>query len=452
VVLELPPQVSLLTPILPSDVELNPEDFVSGLDGTGISVVFWTPPAAQPGIQEVALRFTGNGAACTRQTSCYRFAMTQSVTVDVADGAVADVKDFVADESVVVSFVEVPVLETIGEKPVQLLCDGRVYNVSYIVKESNPPRGVTKEVTGDIGTVPEPESLVEQISDESAVTVTYKEIPVLTTMQDYPVTLVLTDAYGNTTELTSVIHAIPGKNAPHFSGLAPLYITIGDTISYKNGVAAEDLQDGVITFTVDASGVNQNQTGHYLAYYTATDVDGNKTIVPREIVVQDVNQAAAEKIARQVLKLIIKADMTRDEQIRAVHQFTRYSVQFVGSSNKDSIWHAAYEGFTTGKGDCYTYYAINRILFDLLEIENLEVARVGGNSNHWWNLVLFEDGLYYHVDSCPRAIDVSGVNAEKMTDTDLQTYTNDSRVAARRANYYVYDSSLPEYEGINIAP
>ena len=451
--LELPQSVSVEELVRPVSWNLKAEEFVSGLEGTGISVELAENPAAQPGSQTVTLRFSQGELSCLRRTACYRFAMEQSVMVDVADGAVADVKDFVADGAVEISFDgEVPALDSIGEKPVTLLCGGAAYKVCYIVKESNPPQGVAKEITGQIGTVPAPETLVEQISDESSVTVTYKEIPVLTTIQDYPVTLVLTDAYGNVTELTSVIHAIPGENAPHFTGLEPLCITIGDTISYKNGVSAEDLQDGTVAFTVDASQINQNQTGSYIAYYSATDADGNKTIAPREIVVQEVNQAAAEKIARQVLGRIIKDDMTLDEQIYAVQQFTRYSVQFVGSSNKDSIWHAAYEGFTTGKGDCYTYYAINRILLDMLGIENLEVARVGGTSHHWWNLVRFADGMYYHVDSCPRAIVVSGVDAAKMTESDLKTYTNDSRVTARRPNYYVYDSTLPEYVGIEIAP
>ena len=166
----------------------------------------------------------------------------------------------------------------------------------------------------------------------------------------------------------------------------------------------------------------------------------------------DEAEAAVEKYARDVINQIIREDMTRDQKIYQVYRYTRKNVLFVGSSDKSSIVHAAYEGFSTGKGDCYTYYAMNVILLDALGIENLEVARVGGTSNHWWNLVLHEDGMYYHVDSCPKSIYLDGQTYYKMTDSDLDEYTNNKQVAAHRPNYYTYDKTLPEYQDIDIAP
>jgi hypothetical protein len=95
---------------------------------------------------------------------------------------------------------------------------------------------------------------------------------------------------------------------------------------------------------------------------------------------------------------------------------------------------------------------MNVILLDMLGIENLEVARVGGTSNHWWNLVLHEDGQYYHVDSCPKSIHLDNIQYYHMTDSDLDIYTYNEAVFAHRANYYVYDKTLPEYQNIAIAP
>ena len=139
-------------------------------------------------------------------------------------------------------------------------------------------------------------------------------------------------------------------------------------------------------------------------------------------------------------------------QFYQIYLYTKRNVQFVGSSDKSSVVHAAYEGFSTGKGDCYTYYAMNVILLDMAGIENLEVARVGGTSNHWWNLVLHDDGKYYHVDSCPKSIYLDGQTYYKMTDGDLDVYTNNKQVASHRPNYYTYDKTLPEYQDIDIAP
>jgi hypothetical protein len=95
---------------------------------------------------------------------------------------------------------------------------------------------------------------------------------------------------------------------------------------------------------------------------------------------------------------------------------------------------------------------VNKVLLDALGIPNLEVRRIEGTSNHWWNLVLHEDGVYYHVDSCPKAIYLDGIKYYRMTDTDLDTYTYHDDVFAHRPNYYTYDKTLPEYQDITIAP
>ena len=111
--------------------------------------------------------------------------------------------------------------------------------------------------------------------------------------------------------------------------------------------------------------------------------------------------------------------------------------------------NAAYEGFTKWSGDCYTYYAMVRVMLDMLEIPNVECARVGGTSNHWWNLVQFEDGKYYHVDATPHRI--TNMEHFKMTEKVIVDYTNQPAVASYRPNYYTYDRTLPEYQNIEIA-
>ena len=449
--LTLPQGITILTPVVPANVGLSAEDFVSGLDGTGITVSFGEEPALEAGEQTVSLVFTDGKAICSLQTSCTRFAMVSTVTVDVTENRVSDVWDFVEDKSLEVSLAENIALDSVGEQTVTLLYGGKSYQLKYIVKESNPPTATASAVTAEIGTVPNAADLVTDIMDESKVTVTYKTDPVLTTVGDYPVTLVLTDAYGNTAEVSSVIHVIAAANAPQFTGLEDLRITLGESISYKKGVEATDAQDGSVSFTVDASAYNRAKEGTYVIYYSATDSDGNTTIAPRKIIVKNLNQSTVENMVQGILDKIITADMSRDQKIQAVYAYSKQHIQYVGSSNKENIWRSAYEGLVTGKGDCYTYYAVNRIMLDMLGIENLEVRRIGGTSNHWWNLVLFEDGIYYHVDSCPASVKVASVNHAKMTDADLVVYTNDPGVINRRPNFYVYDKTLPEYQDIQIA-
>ena len=88
-------------------------------------------------------------------------------------------------------------------------------------------------------------------------------------------------------------------------------------------------------------------------------------------------------------------------------------------------------------------------MLDMLGIPNVEVTRIGGNSHHWWNLVQFEDGKYYHVDATPHR--VTNMEHFKMTESVITAYTNNPEIMRRKPNYYVYDHTLPEYQNIEIA-
>lgn len=452
---ELPESVKLQELVLADNVPVSPTDFVLGLGGTGLRVTFKEKPdPSVVGQQDIELVFTGKDGVCTRTVSLYRFHLEPEAAAVMGSGEVPDIRDFVPDEKVDAKFVgrspdQIPE-DLCGVFELRIACGGIEYDVTYTVTEEIPPQATAAEVTTGASILPDPATLVTDIVDHSEVTVIYLEEPVLNMVGRYPVTVVLTDAYGNTSQVESVIHVIPAENGPQFSGIEELRIQVGDTIAYKAGVSVTDAQDGELTFTVDASGVDNKVEGTYTAYYTATDSDGLTLTVARTITVLDVATAVVEQHAAAVLDQIITPDMTRDQKIMAVYKYTKANVSFVGSSDKTSIIHGAYEGFTTGKGDCYTYYAMNVVMLNLLGIENLEVRRTGGETNHWWNLVLHEDGLYYHVDSCPVAVTVENVFHWKMTDSDLVTYTKG--VSWRKINYYTYDKTLPQYEGIDIAP
>lgn len=461
--LELPSDVQVLQLTLADCVKPQAGDFVSGLQDTGITVKFKEEPKTALGSQRVTLIFSEGSATCSRETELYYFHLEPQISAVISPGESAvkpeelpTVRDFVPDEAIEASFVgltpEQISAEQCGDVELAVQCAGREYKVIFRIEERNAPQGMPVRVTTETGVLPEPAALVTDIRDQSVVTVNYGQQPNLTVVGSVDVTLVLTDAYGNTSTVTSVIDVIPAADAPQFEGLTDLYLRVGSTISYKSGVKAVDSKDGEVSFTVDTAQVNLNAEGTYTVYYSATDSDGHTTIIPRKITVENVDRTAVEAYARAALDKIITPDMTRDQKIFAVYKYTKSSVLYVGSSDKSSVMAAAYEGFTKGQGDCYTYYAMNVVLLDMLGLENLEVARVGGTSNHWWNLVLYEDGKWYHVDSCPHAVSVDNIFHWKMTEADLEIYTADPTVAGRRPNFYVYDKTLPIYEGIEIAP
>ena len=455
--LRLPDTVSLKSLTVAQGIGVSAEEFVSGLEGTDIEVAFVQEPSVDAlGTQTLELQLTRGAGSCTQTVELTRFRLVNEFTAELGDGNIPTIRSFVPDPAVSANFVgtspdAIPE-DMCGKHQLIIRCDDRDYMVTYLRTEDIPPQAVGLKVTTQVGVLPAPETLVDEIVDHSEVTATYAQEPQMTVLGEQEVVMQLTDTFGNSSQVTATVEVVPNENGPQFKGLEELTIQVGDTISYKAGVSVTDPQDGELTFTVDPGDVNTKAIGTYTAYYTATDSDGNELTVARTIVVRDEAAEAVEKYAKAVIEKIITDDMTRDQKIYKIYLYTKANVLFVGSSDKSSIVHAAYEGFSTGKGDCYTYYAMNVILLDLLGIENLEVTRVGGTSNHWWNLVLHEDGKYYHVDSCPKAIYLDGISYYKMTDKDLDTYTHDKSVFAHRPNYYTYDKTRSEYQGITIAP
>lgn len=454
--LTLPESVQLQSLIRADTSPLQAEDFVLGLDHTGISVRFAEEPDEKAlGKQNVVLLFSKGNETCKCNAELYRFHLESTLSVELGKEQGIGIRDFVPDERIEASFIgnglsDVPQGRA-GTFTLKIACQDQEYEVQYTITEDIPPQGVGKEVTVETGTNPNASIFVEKIIDNSIVTVTYQTPQEFCKLGKQTIGLLLTDFFGNTTKVQAIANVIPAANSPQFTGLTDLYLQVGATVSYKAGVTVTDAQDGALTFTVDTANFDNKTAGRYTVYYHATDSDGNSVFAPRTVVVESPTGQIVRQSAQEVLNRIIKPDMTHDEKINAIFRYPRYYVLYTGNSDKSSLENAAYEGFTKMAGDCYTYYAMVKVMLDILGIDNLEVMRIGGTSHHWWNLVLFEDGKYYHVDASPPSVKVADIHHEKMTDSDLLVYTNADGVINRRPNYYVYDKTLQKYQNIEIA-
>ena len=448
--LTLPDSVQIQPLTVADQYSLQASDFVQGLEDTDIRVSFGKDyDAAKLGAQEVSLVFTRGNEMCTQTAQLYRFHLEPSVTVKLGEETNLGIRDFVSDENIAASFVTELSEGKGGIFTLQLLCADREYQVECVITEDVPPQGKGTEVTVEAGTIPDPAVFVEKIVDDTAVTVTYKVAPQFVLAGKQTLMLVLTDIFGNTSEVEATANIVPAANGPQFAGLETIYLELGAAVSYKTGVTATDAQDGQLPFDIDPGSFDNKTAGRYTVLYSATDSDGNKLIMPRTVVVEShVGQIIREK-AQAVLDEIIKPGMSRDEKVYAIFKQVKNYVWYSGNSDKSSLENAAYEGFTKWAGDCYTYYAMVRVMLDMLGIPNVEVARVGGTSNHWWNLVQFEDGKYYHVDATPHRY--TNMEHFKMTESVITAYTNTPKVVSYRPNYYTYDHTLPEYQNIEIA-
>lgn len=98
-------------------------------------------------------------------------------------------------------------LSTPGTYDVRLLCEGRIYSAKLEVVDTLAPSATASAVTSH-GELPAPEAFIAQVADATAVTITYKTTPDVSVPGEQTVTLLLTDAAGNVTELTAQLTVV----------------------------------------------------------------------------------------------------------------------------------------------------------------------------------------------------------------------------------------------------
>ena len=88
----------------------------------------------------------------------------------------------------------------------------------------------------------------------------------------------------------------------------------------------------------------------------------------------------------------------------------------------------------TRHGDCYSYFALNKLMLQRLGIPTIDVEKVKnheGDTRHYWLLVSIDDGqTYYHMDN------VWSMGLCLVTDQQLDDFS------ARHKNCFNRDVSL----------
>ena len=231
--------------------------------------------------------------------------------------------------------------------------------------------------------------------------------------------------------------------APEILGVKDFDVSVGDTAAYRAGITVTDDSDPEPSLEVDSSAVDLTTPGAYVLKYTATDAAGNHSTAIATVNVFEKQEDAADadaisEAADAVIAQIITDDMTTREQVFAIYDWAHTSLSYGGHSDR-SDWHqAAYEMLTEGTGDCYGYFAVTKLLFEQLEIPNIDVVKVknyDGDSEHYWSLVSVDGGEnYYHFDATPRKGQLSVLCL--VTDAFLDEFS------ARNSNCHNRDTSL----------
>lgn len=174
-----------------------------------------------------------------------------------------------------------------------------------------------------------------------------------------------------------------------------------NSYNFKQFVSATDDRDGKVKLEVDTSKINWNRQGVYKLYYRATDRAGNKKTAWAKI--QVLKPGAAESAADQVLRSITRDNWSDTKKARAIYKYVRQHLSYVQNSSHVHWQKAGLRALRYQSGDCYTYYALSRLLLTRAGIPNVMIKRypTPGGQRHFWNLVYVQGG-WYHFDTTPR--------------------------------------------------
>ena len=297
-----------------------------------------------------------------------------------------------------------------GTYPVELKIGKDVFTSRLEIVDTVAPIAKGKDVTLYNPDNLEAELLVDGLEDATAVKATVTPALDLSIITPQKVTVTLTDAGGNITKVESKVTIIADKEAPVIAGVHAMNVYLGDTVSYKSGVTVTDNLDPNPTWEVDSSKVDLSTIGSYDVTYTATDHAQNKTSLTVKLTVQKKpdNYVEPEVIYARVdaiLDKFITDDMTDREKVEAVYVWTHRGDHLIyGSAPERTDWlQTAYEFLDTKKGDCFWFFAIQKLMLQRLNIPTIDVKKVKNfpeDSNHYWLLVSIDGGKnYYHYDN-----------------------------------------------------
>ena len=265
---------------------------------------------------------------------------------------------------------------------------------------------------------------------------------------EYALCVIVTDDRGRSAEYTVQFTLVTDTEPPVLSGVQDISVCIGDGISYRGDVSLTDNCDGELTLEIDSAAVDNTKEGVYPVRYTATDAAGNRTekeifvYVYREKVTLQMLNAELDRVIAQK----ISVGASKETVAREVYDFVYYSIDYDNTSDKSDWVRAAYEGLRTGKGDCFTYFALSKALFERLGIKSMDIQRTAGivDERHYWNFVNIgtdANPKWYHFDACR-------INGERdslgklMTDEQIDAFSRYRTDANGVSNYfYAYDRS-----------
>ena len=366
----------------------------------------------------------------------YNKVVSRKLTIEAGKASIS-IDDFIIDKDTKKKITPITDLETVklsvpGKYPVEIKVNKKTLKCEVIVVDTTPPTAIPNELNVLKGGSAAAEDFVKDIKDVTDVNVTLKNKPKFSKVGKQDITVILTDTSDNRTEIIVPLNIVEDTTPPEISGVKNLTAHVGGTINYRKNITVTDDYDQNPKLTVDSKDVDISKEGKYTVKYTATDFAGNFITKTATVTVSDADaeneekKAEAVKLADKVISSIIKDDMTLKQKVKAIYNWARGNIGYSGKSDKSDYKVEAYNTLKNRSGDCFSYFAVTKLMFERLDIPNIDVVKVKNfetDSRHYWSLVSIDGGKnYYHFDATPRKGE--GDDFCLVTDAFLDAYSN----------------------------
>ncbi len=404
-------------------------DFVESIDDATQTTIAYEsePDFSLKGEQAVKIVVTDAGGNTTvAETRLMISAVVSVLDVEIG-GEAPEVADFVisGDNAELVTDISTIDYSVLGSHEVEVSVDGMTHKVTMNIIDTVAPVVQVKDISGFLLVQRNAEDFVTSGEDATEITYSFETQPDFTVAGTQDVVVVATDEGGNQTKNTVKLTLENDTEAPVITKADDMVVIIGNSVSYKANVKAEDNCPDGLEIIVDSSAVNLNEVGTYPVTYTAKDLAGNTTSVTVNLTVkeQTYDIETVNALCDQVLAQIITDGMSQRDKAQAIYNYTRSHVSYISYSEKGNYVQAAYEGLAEGKGDCYVFACVSKVLLTRAGITNMDIEKIRvNNTMHFWNLVDIGDGWgWYHYDTTPRK---DGTKFFLWTDAPLRAYSD----------------------------
>lgn len=299
-------------------------------------------------------------------------------------------------------------MNTPGRYPLTIANGALKHKATLEIKDTIAPTATVQDVTIYLPGTVSPEDFVTDIQDVTPVELRFEKAPEITE-GTHTVVVLLEDLAGNVTRLEARLNVVTDTQAPILNGVRDIITTyVGDAVSYRSGVTVTDDCDPDAKLEVDSTGVDLSTVGEYTVIYSATDSAGNKAEKSVQVKVLEkqknhVDPQIIYEAVDAILEKITTEDMTDRQKAEAVYVWTRLHFTYSGHTDTTDYIQSAYHFLKTKKGDCYGYFALQKLMLERMNIPTIDVRKVKNfpsDSNHYWLLVSIDGGEnYYHYDN-----------------------------------------------------